>query len=135
MPADFCCLTRDPENPSEGKVEVVFPGDWTLKLYKDDPVGYQNLRAAKFVLENVHRVFRGLRVFNRGGWCYVGRPREWHIREQVVVPFPDTLVFAVYFNPRLRIFASRAEPGATDDPMSPRDWANRYEAMIWKRTS
>ncbi len=135
MAADYVCRTRDPENPAEGVVEVVFPARFTDGLYKHDPVGYENLRAAKYVLENVERIFRGLRRYDRRGWCYTGRPESWFIRPDVTVPFPETLVFAVYVNPRLRVFETRAEDVAADDPMSPQDWSGRYEALTWKRTS
>lgn len=135
MAADYRLEIRDPENPDEGVVDAVFPGDWTSKLYKFDPVGYENLRAAKYVLENTRRIFRGLRVYNRGGWCYVGRPGKWCIREDVVVPFPEKFVFAVYMNPRLSVFEARAEYRCADDPMSPKDWPNRYEALVWTTTS
>lgn len=135
MSRDYSYETRDPENPAEDVVTVVLPGQFTLKLYKHDPVGYENLRCAKFVLDNVERIFRGLRRYNRGGWCYTGRPIRWHIRQGITAPFPDDLVFAVYINPRYRIFEIRAEVVADNDPMSPYDWSGRYEALVWKRTS
>ena len=135
MAADYTCRTRDPENPVEGVIEAVFPGRFTLGLYKHDPVGYENLRAAKYVLENIERIFRGLRQYNRGGWCYTGRPQSWYIREDVTAPFPDSLVFAVYINPRLRVFEARAEVAEREDPMSPLNWSDRYEGLVWMRTS
>ena len=136
MTADYRCRTRDPANPSEGSVDAIFLADWYLKLYKTDPVGYQNLRAAKYVLENVERVFRGLRWYDSsGGSCFVARPNSWHIREGVVVPFPEALVFAVYLNPRLQVFDVRAERCANDDPKSPVDWQNRYEVLASKKST
>lgn len=134
MSADYVCPSLDPENPDEAQADIVLPGEWTSKLYKTDPVGYENLRAAKYVLEHVERIFRGLRRYNRGGWCYVARPESWYIREDVEAPFLPDHVFAVYMNPRLQVFEARAEPSAADDPMNPGDWKNRYEALIWKRT-
>lgn len=135
MAADYACRTRDPQNPVDGFVDAIFPADLTLQWYKSSPVRYENLRAAKYVLEHVERIFRGIREFNRGGWCYTGRPTEWHLRKDVVAPFPSKLVFAVYLNPRLRVYEARAEVAAIDDPMSPKDWANRYEGLVWKHTS
>lgn len=81
MAADYAIKVRNPENPKGEAFEAVFPADLTLKWYKYTPVRYWNLIAAKYVLENVQRIFRGVREFNQGGWCYVGRPREWFIRE------------------------------------------------------
>ena len=135
MTADFTCKTLDPSNPDGPKVDAIFPGGYTLRLYKYSPVAYENLRAAKYVLENPKRVFFGLREFNEGGWCYTGRPPEWHIREKIVVPFPRDKVFAVYLNPRMQVYECRAEYAADDDPLSPVNWETRYEWPIWKSTS
>ena len=88
MTADFACKTIDPNNPSGPKVDAIFPGGYTSGLFKHCPVDYENLRAAKYVLENTERIFFGVREFNEGGWCYTGRPDKWYIREKVVVPFP-----------------------------------------------
>jgi hypothetical protein len=135
MAADYACRTRDPKDPGEGFADAISPADLTLRWYKYLPVRYENLRAAKYVLENVWRIFRGVRQFNRGGWCYTGRPKTWYIRPDSCVPFPEHLVYAVYLNPNLRVYEARAEDRAPDDPMCPVDWKNRYEALIWKRTS
>ena len=135
MAADYFCKTRDPENPVDNFVEAIFPADLTSRWHKYSPVRFKNLWAAKHVLENVERIFRGVREFNQGGWCYTGRPATWYIRENVQAPFPETLVFVVYLNPRLHVYEARAEEIATDDPISPKDWAQRYEGLVWKRTS
>ncbi len=135
MGADFVCPTRDPQNPVSGVVDAVFPGRYTERLYKTAPVQYMNLIAAKFVLENVERIFFGVREFNEGGWCYTGRPIQWHIREDVVVPFPHDRVFAVYLNPHMRVYECRAEYAAHDDPQCPVNWQDRYRGLIWKSTS
>lgn len=136
MAADCRRKTRAPVNPSKSSVDAVFLADWYLKLYKIDPVGYQNLRAAEYVLENVERVSGGLRWYDSsGGSCFVAHPNSWYIREGVVVPFPGALVFAVYLNPRLQVFDVRAERCANDDPMSPVDWQNRYEVLASKKST
>jgi len=135
LPDDFACETIDPRNPTGPKVDAIFPGDYTLRLYKYSPVDYENLRAAKHVLEHTERIFFGVREFNEGGWCYSGRPVEWCIKEAVVAPFPDNMVFAVYLNPNMRVYECRAEYVATDDPHCPKNWQTRYRGLTWKSTS
>ncbi|GMV96752.1 MAG: hypothetical protein AMXMBFR83_11120 [Phycisphaerae bacterium] len=135
MAADYLCKTRDPTNPDGPRVEAVFSAEYTLKLYKYAPVAYENLRAAKYVLENVERIFFGVREYNEGGWCFTGRPEEWYIRENTTAPFPRNLVFAVYLNPNLRVYECRAEYADPDDGMCPRNWRDRYRGLTWKSTS
>jgi hypothetical protein len=125
----------DPTNPTGPKIDAILPHGVYLNAFKYTPVVYENLRAAKFVLENPERVFSGIRAFNDGGWCFTGRPAVWHVRETMTAPFPDNLVFAVYLNPGMRVYEWRAEEGAKNDPNCPLDWENRYNALIWKRIS
>jgi len=128
--------TVDPKNPTGPKVEAVIPRWWASKLYKMHPVDFQNLRAVKHVLENVERIFRDIREFNQGGWCFTGRPERWCVRnEDIEVPFPPGRILAVYLDPALRVFDFQAEKTAQDDPLSPIDWQNRYGALMWKSTS
>ena len=134
MAADFTCQAIDPKNPTGPKIEVIFPGDLTERCYKYSPVRYRNLIAAKFVLDYTERIYFGVREFNEGGWCYTARPREWYIREQVVVPFPEDLVYAVYLNPNMRVYEWRAERVGQDDPFAPADWQERYRGLTWKST-
>lgn len=135
MAADYSCKTVDPTNPRGERIDAIFPGDLTLRMYKYSPVQYENLRAAKFVLENARRIFFGIREFNDGGWCYTARPVEWHVRPNVIAPFPENLIYAVYVNPNMRVYEWRAEPVDEDDPFCPDDWQNRYRGMTWKNTS
>lgn len=134
MADDFACKTIDPNNPTGPKVDAIFPGGYTLNLFKYWPVDYENLRAAKYVLENTERIFFGVREFNEGGWCYTGRPDEWYIREGSIVPFPKDKVFAVYLNPNMRVYECRAEFIADDDPLCPVNWQTRYRGLTWKST-
>ncbi len=136
MAKDPTLWTVNPEDPEGSKVEATIPFWWASKLYKTSPVDFENLRAVKFVLENVDRIFRDIREFNKGGWCFTGRPERWCIRnESIEVPFPPEHVLAVYMNPRLWVFDFQAERASPDDPCSPVDWQNRYGALIWKSTS
>lgn len=135
MAANFACKTIDPNNLEGPKIDAIFPGDLTLRLYKYSPVRYQNLAAAKHVLEHPERIFYGVREYNEGGWCYTGRPEQWCIKEGVSAPFPKDLVFAVYLNPNMWIYESRAERAAEDDPMCPMNWKERYGGLVWKSTS
>lgn len=127
--------TIDPANPSGPRIEAVLPGRLIEQFYKHMPVRYQNLKAAKHVLDKPDRIFFGVREYNEGGRCYVGRPTSWFIRERVEAPFPEDKIFAVYVNPRMRIYECRAELVAGDDPMSPKDWEKRYRGLVWKSTS
>ena len=124
----------DPKNLSQKTIATITHGVY-LNAYKYAPVSYENLRTAKQVLENPERIFTGIRRFNEGGWCFTGRPREWHVKENVTAAFPDNLVFAVYLNPALCVYEWRAEAAAENDPYSPIDWEDRYNALIWKRIS
>lgn len=137
MADNFACKTLDPNNPAGAKVDAVFPGFYTTRLYKFSPVAYENLRAAKHVLDYPERIFFGVREFNEGGWCYTGRPTHWFVKERTIVPFPDGRVFAVYLNPQMHVYECRAEYAANDDPLSPVDWQERYRGLAWrsKRTS
>jgi len=127
--------TIDPANPTGPKVHAVIPRWWVTKLHKTQPVDFENLRAVKFVLENVERIFYGVRDFNEGGWCYTGRPERWFIRVDIEVPFPPNRVLAVYLNPDLRVYEFRAEKVDPDDLLSPIDWKERYGGLTWKSTS
>ena len=135
MAADYACETIDPNNPTGPKTKAIFPGEYSLRLYKYSPVEYENLRAAKYVLEHPQRIFFGVREFNEGGWCYTGRPIEWCVKEGEVRPFPQNIVFAVYLNPNMRVYECRAEFVADDDQLSPANWRKRYRGVIWKNTS
>ncbi len=134
-PSNYVCETIDPENPGGPKVGVIILADYYTRLYKYSPVQYENLRAVKWVLTHPGRIFWGVRMYSEGGWCYVGRPDEWHIRQNVIVPFPRHLVFAVYVNPRRELFEYGAEKVDPDDPLNPIDWQGRYGGLIWKSTS
>lgn len=125
----------DPNNPRGPKVKAIIPHWLILKYYKFHPVRYENLRATKHVLENPLRIFTGVRIYNEGGLCFVGRPNQWYIREATQVPFPQDLIFAVYMNPRFHVYECRAEHAASDDPSSPENWQNRYGGLIWRNTS
>jgi hypothetical protein len=133
---DIFCKTIDPNNPTGPKIDAVFPGRYTDWLLKHWPVDYENLRAAKHVLEHTERIFVGTRQYNQGDWwCYTGRPDEWYIREGIVVPFPQDKIFAVYLNPNMRVYECRAEYAADDDARCPKDWQTRYRGLTWKSTS
>lgn len=134
MVADYACKTIDPNDPDGPKVDAIFPGDLTLRYYKYSPVRYQNLIAAKFVLEHTQRVFFGVREYNEGGWCYTATPAEWYVKPDRIEAFPQTLVFAVYLNPNMRVYECRAEEAAHDDPQSPINWQSRYRGLVWKST-
>lgn len=92
-----------------------------------------NLITVTIVFDNPNRIFYGLREERDGGWCYIGKPQEWWIKEGVVVPFPDNLVFAVNLDDNLFVYGFRAEYAAADDPLSPKNWDERYTRLAWKK--
>ncbi len=132
--SNHVCYTLDPDNPTGPKIGVEIPADLYLRYYKYSPIQYENLRAVKYVLDHPQRIFWGIREFNEGGWCYVGIPEEWHVRQDVIAPFPKNKVFAVYINPLRRLFEYGAEPADPEDPMSPIGWKDRYRGLKWKNT-
>ena len=133
MGTNFKTEAVDPQNPCGKRIEVTIPYQVYLNLYKYSPVRYENLCCAKEVLLNPRRIFSGLREHNEGGWCFVGRPAKWHIKEFQTAPFPDYFVFTVYVNPNFQLYESRADKAAEDDVESPKDWQTRYGALIWKK--
>jgi len=133
--AEYRIEIINPGDPLGPKTMAILPDRLIQKYYKDYPVRFENLKAAKSVLENPQRIFSGVRAFNEGGWCFTGKPLSWNIRESVIAPFPDNLVFSVYLNSRLYIYETRAEYCAQNDSLCPVDWENRYEGLVWKSTS
>lgn len=125
----------DPRDPAGPQARAIIPYNLVLRLYKINPVAYENLTCAKDVLENPRRIFEGTREHQTGGWCFVGGPGEWHIRQDVIVPFPRNLVFAVYLNPSMVVYDWRAEKQDPDDPLSPLGFGERYRRRIWPHTS
>ena len=134
LAADYKWKTRDPLNPMGDPIEVIFPASLTEKWYKEQPIRYENLRAAKFVLDNVQRIFSGTRRLNDGFWCYTVRPTEWYIKEKVIAPFPNHLVFAVCLDTRMRVYDCRGEFASDDDKLCPKNWRGRYKGLVWKST-
>lgn len=135
MTHSFNIFTIDPRNPTGKRIEAVIPSDLSLKWYKYSPVKYENLRAVRAVLDDPKRIYTGIRVINEGGFCYVGRPETWYIKEDTEVPFPKNRVFAVYLNDRMCIYDFTAEYIDSEDPLSPRDWKNRFMGLLWQSTS
>jgi hypothetical protein len=131
----FKIYTIDPKNPTEKKIEVIIPGDLSLRWYKYHPVKYENLRAARAVLDAPKRIYTGIRAINEGGYCYIGRPETWYIKEDTEVPFPTNKVFAVYLSDRMCLYDFAAEYVDKEDSLSPKDWKNRFTGLLWQSTS
>lgn len=125
----------DPRNVSGGRTTAWFPGDLTLGFYKHDSLQYWNIITARAVLEEPRVIFEGVREFNTGGWCYVGRPEEWYIRPSVKHPFPDHLVYSVYLNPAMFVYHFRADEADLARPDYPLGWSKRYKGQIWPTIS
>ena len=135
MPKNYSFGTLDPSNPEGPKKEVIIPYELGLRYYKYDIVRYFNFYAVKEVLDNPKRIFSRIRVITDGGWCYVGRPTRWYVKEKLVEPFPKHLVYAVYVNDRMFLHGHRAELADQEDVLSPKDWKTRFGGLAWKSTS
>ncbi len=128
---NFKQATVDPNNPTGPKIEVIIPHDIIERAYKYNSVKYENLRAAKEVLENPLRIFWGIREHSEGGWCYVGRPTKLYVTETTVIDFPNDKVFAVYITDRYEVFDWNVEYADNKDAMSPMGWESRYRSLKW----
>jgi hypothetical protein len=53
MAADYKFLSINPDDPTGDPVEIIIPGLVYERAYKEDRIHYENLRAAKFVLDKV----------------------------------------------------------------------------------
>ena len=130
----FSHATIDPLEPCSGNTtKAKFHRGFLEHLSKNKPVDFFNLRTAIGVLDAPNRIFYGLRDLNDGGWCYVGKPKEWWIRETVIVPFPANMVFAIYLRDDIVVYNIRAEYADPIDTLSPLNWGERYEKVIWKK--
>lgn len=135
LPRDYEILTINPKEPTGPKIPAILPVGLMERYYKYRFVDFENLRAAKHVLEKPKRIYPVLREFSEEErWCYIGRPESWYVAENVTAPFPRHLVFAVYLDSRMIVYQSRAELAAQDDHMSPVNWQNRYGGLVWKST-
>lgn len=101
-------------------------------LLKYRPVQIENLVAAKAVLDKPLRIYSRIRPIASGGWCYVGRPDRWKIREGCEVPFSSDKVFAVYMADTMEVYAWRAEYADVGDSFAPKDWQSRFGGLRWK---
>ena len=125
----------DPCGSGSEPLVVKLSCEFVTKLYKYHYVDFLNLEAAKEVLLSPRAVFLGVRDYEVGGYCYVGRPGKWYIKERCLVPFPNDKVFAVYLNPTLWLYELQAEKteGAGSD--MPLGWRDRYEELLWIPTT
>lgn len=135
MANDYQLQVVDPNRPPTSMVMAIIPADVCLRAYKANEVKYQNLRAAKFVLQNPLLIFEGVREHQEGGWCYIARPAEFFIRPTIVVPLPAELVFAAYLNPARRLYEWRLEPAESPGSAYPSGHKSRYKRESWKNTS
>ena len=134
MTADFSFKIMDPAAPLGPKADCTIPGYLTERHYKCNPTKFNNLLMARTVLDAPLLVFEGVREFNEGGWCFVGRPGQYYLREDVMVPLSDGRVFAVYLNPQLILYEWRLEYAQAPATPFPRGHADRYRRLAWQRT-
>ncbi len=127
----YVIQTVDPANILGPKVEVRIEEALVNRLYKYKPTKFMNLFTVHQVLSNPKRIFIGVRrAFTQDGWCYVGKPATWYVREEVRVPFPRDLVFAVYVDSDRVVYDFIAEDADRKDPLNPVDWENRFGGVI-----
>jgi|ERR1035438_904263 hypothetical protein len=67
MAKDWCTETINPNDPGGPRISVTIPARFIGKLYTHHPVGFENLRCARHVLEKPLRIFSGIRQWNDGG--------------------------------------------------------------------
>jgi hypothetical protein len=127
---EYTIAALDPTNVPGVRRPIIIPRDVYLEAYKHWPVQYENLRCVKYVLENTQRIFSGVRDHVPGGWCYTGRPLEWHVRPNVTAAFPHHLIFAVYVNPKFELFDWLAEKADPQDATCPVNWRDRYKGRV-----
>lgn len=133
----ICVQTKDPTHPDcrQAKIDALIPRELVQCYWKTHPVKVYNLDPAREVLQDPERIYCGVREYNEGGWCYVGKPPRIAKREKVWVPLPPGFLFAVYMNPQYHVYEWRLEKAAEDDPPAPVDWRNRYGGVAWQRSS
>jgi hypothetical protein len=130
----FSHETIDPLDPYSGnKTKVKFHRGFLECLGKNNAAGHKNLITAIKVLDAPNRIFYGTRELNDGGWCYIGKPDDWYLRVEVITPFPPNMVFAIYMTDDLSVYNLRAEFIDPIDVLSPLNWGERYERLIWKK--
>ena len=135
MAKDYYFDVRDPRNPENATVKSKLPGPLYQKHYKSNFVKYMNLKAAKEVIEDTKLIFAGVREFQEGGWCYVGKPSMHYIRDTITVPIPPGHVFTVYMNPVMMIYEWRLEITEGAGSLLPLGHKARYERLAWQSTS
>lgn len=138
MPKGFITVpARHPENPDDDDttIDALIPKELVHGYWKTNPGKVYRLEAAKEVLEAPARIYQGVREFNEGGWCYVGRPHQYAMKPDIWVPVPEHLVFAVYLNPHYHVYEWRCEKTAKGDRFAPIDWQDRYGGVSWRRDS
>lgn len=125
---------QSPDSPDDtATITALIPDELISIYFKTKLVKVYNLETAKHVLELPERIYHGVREYNEGGWCYVGRPEQYAIRPRVWVPLPDHLIFAVYLNPSYHVYEWRLEKVSDNDPLAPLDHENRYGELSWQR--
>jgi len=132
---DYYQKIIDPNNPLGDRIEAKIPGEVYMRHYKESYVKYLNLIAAKAVLENTLLIFEGVREFQEGGWCFIGRPESHYVRENVTAPLSHDQVFAVYLNPAMSVYEWRLEDAEESNSWYPMGHQNRYDRLVWKSTS
>ena len=131
---DVPTRAKDPEDPAGGKiVDITFPGVLLTRWFAEAQVRVWNVKPAQSVLLDPDAVFAGVRTYNQGGWCYVGRPAMHFVRPNIEVSLPPGHVFAVYVNPARLAYQWRLEVADPEDSRLPVDWTSRYDDILWRK--
>ncbi|MCX5674736.1 MAG: hypothetical protein NTX87_06985 [Planctomycetota bacterium] len=125
----------NPHEQTGATWSVLLPIGLVRHWLKESEVDYQNLKhLVPEILRKPVAVFGGVRVYEQGGYCYLGKPADWYIRPNCLVPFPKERIFAVYVNPMCRLYEIQAEKVEPPSLYRPKGWKDRYEALLWSTT-
>lgn len=99
--------------------------------YRPDDVVYNALNIP-YGLTSPCAVFQGLqREEHELSLCYVSRPKQRFIGENISVSLGQGWVFLVFVNSSLEIFDWRFEKADELDSRFPKGYSNRFDKKLW----
>jgi hypothetical protein len=122
----------NPHGQTAATWTVLVPVSLVRHWLKESEVDFQNLKhLVPAILRAPVAVFEGVRDYEEGGYCYLGKPTDWYVKPRCLVPFPKDRIFAVYVNPMRRLYDIQAEKTEPGSMYRPEGWKERYEALLW----
>ncbi len=99
--------------------------------YKPDDIVY-NLMNVPYGLTSPCAVFEGLkREEHEQSICYVSRPKQRFVGENMSVPLGAGWVFLVFINVSLEVFDWRFEKCDELDSRFPKGYSSRFDKKLW----